>query len=384
MVNWLFLSHKIAYFRRIVYICIMIPDKDAARQYLEARIAIRGATNPEAYLRLGMLYAKGIGTTENHTLANYFYEKALAMGCQEAEQFIDQEFESGNRNIMDILGQVMDGQLALPPEKLARYKKWVDKERIKKNYGFLSTIREYIPTIYPEYDKEKAYADILNGFDTVDADICYALCTSNNEYEVEVDQVGSLLHQLFAPVTDDGDLMKNIRAYDGSALLGDGESSVLQCIVNLQSSYSKTCKRYKIEKQKMAGVEANDLLPFFKVSLMTTLRRQAFRCLLSLKDLNPLMTEFLDNLDNDQKLLEICEEIRNQDLQLFVISYVELNIDLESIMQTYQALLQAYKHHQQDILANYLDDFYRRLNRAGFLHRSSPFTPDDLPPIELP
>lgn len=362
----------------------MIPDKDAARQYLEARIAIRGATNPEAYLRLGMLYAKGIGTTENHTLANYFYEKALAMGCQEAEQFIDQEFESGNRNIMDILGQVMDGQLALPPEKLARYKKWVDKERIKKNYGFLSTIREYIPTIYPEYDKEKAYADILNGFDTVDADICYALCTSNNEYEVEVDQVGSLLHQLFAPVTDDGDLMKNIRAYDGSALLGDGESSVLQCIVNLQSSYSKTCKRYKIEKQKMAGVEANDLLPFFKVSLMTTLRRQAFRCLLSLKDLNPLMTEFLDNLDNDQKLLEICEEIRNQDLQLFVISYVELNIDLESIMQTYQALLQAYKHHQQDILANYLDDFYRRLNRAGFLHRSSPFTPDDLPPIELP
>lgn len=362
----------------------MIPDKDAARQYLEARIAIRGATNPEAYLRLGMLYAKGIGTTENHTLANYFYEKALAMGCQEAERFIDQEFESGNRNIMDILGQVMDGQLALPPEKLARYKKWVDKERIKKNYGFLSTIREYIPTIYPDYDKEKAYADVLNGLDTVDADICYALCTSDNEYEVEVDLVDSLLQQLFAPIADDVDLMKNMRAYDGSVLLDDEESSVLQCVANLLSSYSKTCKRYKIKKQKMAGVEANDLLPFFKLSLMVTLRKQAFRSLLSLKDLNPLMTEFLDNLENDQKLLEICEEIRNQDLQLFLISFIELNIDLRPLMQTYQALLQAYKHHQQDMLANYLDDFVRRLNAAGFWHRLSPFTPDTLPPIELP
>ena len=59
----------------------MITEKDAARQYHEARKAIRTATDPMAFVHLGQLYAQGIGTRENHVLANYFYDKALAMGC---------------------------------------------------------------------------------------------------------------------------------------------------------------------------------------------------------------------------------------------------------------------------------------------------------------
>ena len=70
----------------------MNKNKDAAKQYLEARKAIRGGKDPMAFLSLGKLYAQGIGTTENHVLANYFYEKALYMGSKEAERFISYRY----------------------------------------------------------------------------------------------------------------------------------------------------------------------------------------------------------------------------------------------------------------------------------------------------
>ena len=67
----------------------MITEKDAARQYHEARKAIRTATNPMAFVHLGQLYAQGIGTRENHVLANYFYDKALAMLNKLKSTYVD-------------------------------------------------------------------------------------------------------------------------------------------------------------------------------------------------------------------------------------------------------------------------------------------------------
>ena len=46
--------------------------------YDEARKAIRGGKDPMAFLHLGIIYANGIGITQNHALANYFFDKAAA------------------------------------------------------------------------------------------------------------------------------------------------------------------------------------------------------------------------------------------------------------------------------------------------------------------
>ena len=44
--------------------------------YDEARKAIRGGKDPVAFMHLGILYAQGIGVTQNHILAHYFLKKA--------------------------------------------------------------------------------------------------------------------------------------------------------------------------------------------------------------------------------------------------------------------------------------------------------------------
>ena len=61
--------------------------------YDDARVAIRNTEDPLAFLHLGNLYAQGIGTQENHVLANYFYDKAVRMECSEADEYIAREYE---------------------------------------------------------------------------------------------------------------------------------------------------------------------------------------------------------------------------------------------------------------------------------------------------
>ena len=101
----------------------MIPNNDAAKQFLEARIAIRSATNPLAFLRLGRLYAQGIGTTPNHVLANYFYDKAASMGCEDAFRYIIKEYESGVRDLSRDIEKELDSSGTLSPEKAKRFGK---------------------------------------------------------------------------------------------------------------------------------------------------------------------------------------------------------------------------------------------------------------------
>ena len=71
--------------------------------YDEARKAIRGGNDPMAFLHLGVIYANGIGITQNHILACYFFRKALDLGCQEAEEYLNMEYESGIKDFADII-----------------------------------------------------------------------------------------------------------------------------------------------------------------------------------------------------------------------------------------------------------------------------------------
>lgn len=361
----------------------MIPVKDAAREYLEARIAVRGATNPKAFVRLGNLYAKGVGTTENHVLANYFYEKASAMGCKEADTCIEQEYEKGRRDIVREVMNAMADAEHLSDSKKNRIIRQVEKERIRKNFGILSYIREHLSFFYPDYDQEKAFDDILNNRDTRDADIGFSLCTGDNRSEVNIDLLESMLQQLFAPIIQDEDLYLRIIMSDNLYLLDDSESELLQCLCNLRSSYDEICRCHNMVKREIAQVEGKDMFPYFRVSLIPLLRKQIFRCLLDIRELCPQINDFLGCLESDEQLLNICEEIEDQDLQLFLISYVEFNIDTDSILIDHQKLLKAIRNHEMAPLVDRINTFVSKLSNIEIEHQLPEFTKDSLPKISL-
>lgn len=361
----------------------MIPDKDAAREYLEARIAVRGGANPIAFVRLGNLYAKGIGTTENHALANYFYEKASALGCKEADDCIEQEYDSGRRDIVREVMNAMTDADHLPTSKKNRIIRRIERERIRKNYGILSYIREYISFFYPDYDQEKAFDDILHNRDTKDADIGYSLCTGDNRSEVNIDLLESMLQQLFAPVTQDADLYQRILESNNHYILDDNENELHQCLFNLRTSYNAICRRHKIVMREIAQVDESDMYPYFRVSLIPLLRKQIFGCLLSMREICPQTNEFLGCLESDEQLLNICEEIDDQDIQLFFISFVEFNIDTDSLLIDLQKQFRSLRNHDLNPLANRLNAFVCKLTNMDFEHQLPEFTKDSLPKISL-
>ena len=348
--------------------------------YDEARKAIRGGKDPMAFLYLGIIYANGIGITQNHVLACHFFKKALDLGCQEAEAYLNVEYESGVKDFGDEVNALMSDPLLVTKEIFSRLKLRVEKERKAGNYGNLSKIRQHLNTFYPEYNQEKAVDDILNDRGTLDADILYALCTSDNTSEVYIDSQESLLEQLFAPVMEEDSIWE----YINTDMLSKEESELAQCIVNLTSSYDTICQDYDIDRKELYTLESLDLYPYIKIPSLVELRKQAFRCLLSIMDIDSDIREkYLLCLDSDEKLLNVCEEIEGEALQLFLISFVELNIDLESLEFDYLLLLRAYRTQNLQPLVEHLNDWVDRLTTLGINHHLPVFTVDNLPPITL-
>ena len=345
-----------------------------------AQKALKGGKDPRAFLHLGILYAQGLGTEQDDLLATYFIKKALDMGCKEAEEYINIQYESGKKDFAVDIESYISDSCSVSRETVAKLRARVDVERKAKHYGNLSKIRNHLALIYPEYNREKAIEDILSGRDTMDADILYATSTFDNRSEIFLELQERLLSQLYAHVESDDDMWE----YIDTDALGKDESELAQCVVNLTSSYDNICKKYNVERKEIYDLESLGLYPYIKIKTMVTLRQQGFRCLLSIKDIDPIINdEFIEKLDDDQALLDVCEKIKDQDLQLFLISFVELNIDLDSLEITSMSLYRAYRNNNLAPLVEHINAFVGRLNKAGIKNHLPYYTIGLLPHIDL-
>ena len=346
----------------------------------DAQRALKGGKDPRAFLHLGILYAQGLGTEQDDLLATYFIKKALDMGCKEAEEYINIQYESGKKDFATYIESYISDDYSVSRETIAKLRAIVDVERKAKHYGNLSKIRKYLALIYPEYNRDKAIEDILSGRDTMDSDILYATSTFDNRSEIFLELQERLLSQLYAHVESDDDMWE----YIDTDVLGKDESELAQCVVNLTSSYDNICKKYNVERKEIYDLESLGLYPYIKIRTMVTLRQQGFRCLLSIKDVDPIINdEFIEKLDDDQALLDVCEKIKDQDLQLFLISFVELNIDLDSLEITSMSLLRAYRNNNLAPLVEHINAFVGRLNKAGIKNHLPFYTIGLLPHIDL-
>lgn len=362
----------------------MREKEDAARQYLEARKAARNATDPKAFLRLGLLYTRGIGIGKNYVLANYFYEKARTMGCKEAEHYMDIAYEAGVKDFAENITTAIGDPEQASHDTVASLRHRVEKERKAGNYGNLSKIRNYLHLFYPNYNRKKAIEDIINGRNTINADILFSTCTSDNKSEAYLKSQDKLFSQLYAPITTNTSLSEAIKKSDSEQLLGTDENELAQSLDNLTTSYMTICKEHNIKPKELISLRPSDFCPYIKPSTLASFRKQGFTWLLSIKDVDPVIEErFLNNLGNDTELLNICENIIDMDLQLFLISFVEFNIDIGTLELASLILLRMYWNGDMVKLALHLNHFLKQLKDAGIQHDMPYYVPQNLPPINL-
>jgi hypothetical protein len=318
-------------------------------KYDEARKAAVKGNDPMAYLRLGIIYFYGNHTERNIALARYFIGKAVAMS-------------SGK------------------PEQTALIRKYLQEECNRGNYGLLSVTNKYLSKLYPSYRRKKAIDDFLADKDTFAAKTLYSQCTSDNTAEVLVSQQESLLRQLYSEIIADDNFRRTIPT---DALDYDTEELTL-CLNHFTNSYKKICAKYPIDKQDLLHLEAINLFPYISTTTLYQLRRQAFKCLLSIRHLEPVITKkYLTHLDDDKYLLDICPNVLDFEIAYLLISFVELNVDIETIELSYLRLLRSYQNNNIEPLISHINGFIGRLNNAGVSHPFHLYSKETLPTIIL-
>ena len=89
------------------------------------------------------------------------------------------------------------------------------------------------------------------------------------------------------------------------------------------------------------------------------------------------------HLDDDKYLLDICPNVLDFEIAYLLISFVELNVDIETIELSYLRLLRSYQNINIEPLATHFNEFIGRLNNAGVSHSYHFYTKENLPTIIL-
>ena len=318
-------------------------------EYDEARRAAVEGNDPIAYLRLGIIYFYGTHTERNVKLARYFIGKAISM-C------------SGD------------------PEMKALIRKHLQAECNKGDYGVLSVTNKYLSQLYPSYSRKKAIDDFMADKDTFAAKVLYSQCTSSNTSEMLISQQESLLRQLYAEIIADD----NFRSTIPAKVLDKDTGEFTVCLENFIDTYQEVCDKYDIVSQNIFYLEPIDTFPYVSPTMLYKLRRQVFKCILSFRHLDPVITKnYLTHLCNDDYLLNICQKVKDYDLVFLLISYVEINMDIEAIGKTYLKLLRSFQDNDLEPLVAHINGFINRLTKAEISHPYHFYTKETLPTIIL-
>lgn len=146
-----------------------------------------------------------------------------------------------------------------------------------------------------------------------------------------------------------------IEEQENKPTLGSEESELAQAYINYQASIQKLSQTY-LNKDFECSFSIDDLYPNYKPSLGVYISKDLINGWMTISEIFPDDVGRFPVSSTDEEFLNFAETLQNQDLQLAVISYVEILIDMESCELTYYAKLAKYqeKHIKRIMYEEYL------------------------------
>lgn len=162
--------------------------------------------------------------------------------------------------------------------------------------------------------------------------------------------------------------------------LGSEESELAQAYLNYKSSVDKLAQKHLSEPFD-SEFSIDFLHPNYKPSIGKMISNDLVKGWVLLSKIFPDEIGSFPTTSTDEEFLNFAEKLSDQDLQLAVISYVEILIDMESCELTYQAKLLQYqeKHIKRIMYEEYLARKERqRLFTEAVKERNFPIDADRL------
>ncbi len=142
--------------------------------------------------------------------------------------------------------------------------------------------------------------------------------------------------------------------------LGSDESELAQAFLNFYNSVNKLSNQM-LKKPYECNFEVDDLYPNYKPSTGQILSNDLVHGWVLLVSLFPNELGKFSPSSSDEEFLNLAEKISNSDLQLAIISYVEILIDIESCELSYQAKL--LQHQEKYIKRLMYEEYLARKER---------------------
>lgn len=238
--------------------------------------------------------------------------------------------------------------------------------------GYLRARREHFDILFPGYCPSKiAEGDFSN---ERDFRLFYAANTDFRDDEL----VNDLGVNIFDTFKEDKSYHKIIELQKGDIVHAGNFDKAIN---NIIYAYNIICEeKPSIRKEKIDDFQFSMLVPFCSPEIIQKYCMQAMKVLISVRSLfEGKWQEVLSNLRNHDKLLDISEVIENEEMQLLLISYVELQIEAGDIFTYAKKLSLLHLDNNKKGIATELNNYIKRLDENGIAHDQILFTEDNLP-----
>ena len=217
-----------------------------------------------------------------------------------------------------------------------------DEEIFSEGDDFEKLLNSFINTKLDDEEEEE------ENDDSADATAKYS-----PEAQAENEEADKLFEQELTSTFNEARTV--IQDEESKPELKSEESELAQAFINYQTSINKLCTDRNMQTPLWNFV-IEDLYPNYKPSVGVVLANDLVSGWTLLCNLFPDNVGKFSVNSSDEEFLNFAETLRDQDLQLAVISYVEILIDMESCELTYQAKLLKYqeKHIKKIMYEEYL------------------------------
>ena len=240
--------------------------------------------------------------------------------------------------------------------------------------GYLRKRRQHFDVLFPDYNPER----IENGDFSNERDfrLFYAAHTELKGDNIVTDYA---LSDIFKPFND-AKLRDKIIASENAKIVNAGDFA--QAIINYIEAYNNLCKiNSHIQKEHIDNFEFGMLVPIASPVQMQEYGMQTMKALISVRSLfGDKWSDILSNYNNHEKLLDIAEVMdHDQDLQLLLIEYVEVQLELDDFFQYTEKVQTMHFDNNRQGIADELNAYVNRLNDDSISNNLPYFTSENLP-----
>ena len=238
--------------------------------------------------------------------------------------------------------------------------------------GWLRARREYFDILFPDY-RPSAIAE-GNFSNERDFRLFYVANTDFRDDHC----VSDMGVDIFNTFKMDKSYHKVVESQNGEIVHAGNFDKAINNFIN---AYNDICEvNPSIRKEKIDNFQFSMLVPFCSPGLIQNYCMQAMKALISVRVLfGDKWQEVLPNLRDQDKLLDIAEVTKNENLQLLLIEYVELQIEADGIFTYAKRLNLLHLDNDKKGIATELNNYAKRLEANGIAHAQPLFTEDNLP-----